>query len=181
MLLVATPVLLDPNFADTVVLMLDVDDRGRPRSGAQPADRAVPVSEVLGDWGEVVAEPEVLFQGGPVEHRGRLGGRPAAAPPTTCRSASARSTGPLGLLDLDTPVELVDRLAGRAADLRRVRRLGAPTSWRRRSTRALVRRARPRRADVFRSDPASCGATCCAASPASLPWHSTRPVDPDLN
>ncbi len=71
MLLVAAPTLLDPNFVDTVVLLLDADDEGaigvvlnRPTP--------VPVEEVLPDWGPVVAEPEVLFQGGPVSTEGAL-------------------------------------------------------------------------------------------------------------
>ena len=61
-LLVATPMLLDPNFAETVVLLLDADDNGalgvvlnRPST--------VPVAEVLESWADVVAEPEVLFHG----------------------------------------------------------------------------------------------------------------------
>ena len=37
MLLLASPELLDPNFADTVVLLLDADDGGRHGRGAQPA------------------------------------------------------------------------------------------------------------------------------------------------
>ncbi|MCB0909694.1 MAG: YqgE/AlgH family protein, partial [Nocardioidaceae bacterium] len=61
-LLVATPALVDPNFTDTVVLLLDVDDNGalgvilnRPSP--------VPVAEVLEAWGSVVVEPDVLFRG----------------------------------------------------------------------------------------------------------------------
>ena len=71
MLLVATPALVDPNFADSVVLLLDVDDDGalgvvlnRP-SGIRVAD-------VLEDWGDVVDEPDVLFQGGPVSTQAAL-------------------------------------------------------------------------------------------------------------
>ncbi|MDQ4084833.1 MAG: YqgE/AlgH family protein [Actinomycetota bacterium] len=64
-LLVATPKLEDPNFARTVVLMLDHDDDGalgviisRPTS--------VPVAEVLPGWSALVTGPDVLFSGGPV-------------------------------------------------------------------------------------------------------------------
>ena len=70
MLLVATPQLLDPNFADTVVLMLDVDEGGA-LGVVLNRPSGVPVAEVLETWGEIASEPEVLFRGGPVEHRGR--------------------------------------------------------------------------------------------------------------
>ena len=71
MLLVATPALLDPNFADTVVLLLDVDEDGA-LGVVLNRPTAVPVAEVLADWRDVVAEPEVLFHGGPVSTEGAL-------------------------------------------------------------------------------------------------------------
>src|SRR4249919_3884155 len=72
MLLVATPQLLDPNFADTVVLMLDVDDNGA-LGVVLNRPSGVPVAEVLETWGELASEPEVLFRGGPVSTEGALG------------------------------------------------------------------------------------------------------------
>lgn len=65
-LLVASPLLADPNFFRTVVFLLQHDDDGalglvvnRP-SGA-------PVSDHLPDWGDIVNDPPVVFVGGPVE------------------------------------------------------------------------------------------------------------------
>ncbi len=65
MLLVATSALQDPNFADTVVLLLDVSDDG---ALGVVLNRPSPilVVDVLEPWRDVVAEPEVLFRGGPV-------------------------------------------------------------------------------------------------------------------
>ena len=67
----------------------------------------VPVVDVLETWAAVVAEPEVLFQGGPVSTEGALAvGR--------LRSLDDAPVGfrevadDLGVIDLDTPVELVD-------------------------------------------------------------------------
>src|SRR5215218_256648 len=111
MLLVATRALVDPNFADAVVLVLDVDEDGalgvvinRP-SG-------VPVAQVLDSWAEVVDEPETLFVGGPVSPEGALAVgllRNGTDPPVGFREVAGR----LGLVDLDTPVELMDgSLAG---------------------------------------------------------------------
>src|SRR3546814_8731013 len=71
MLLVAAPTLLDPNFVDAVVLLLDVSDEGA-LGVVLNRPSALPVSEVLGEWGDVVEEPEVLFQGGPVSTDGAL-------------------------------------------------------------------------------------------------------------
>ena len=105
MLLLASPDLLDPNFVDTVVLLLDVNDEGA-LGVVLNRPSALPVSEVLGDWGDVVEEPEVLFQGGPVSTDGALGGR-AGQPRRRGRLGFRVVTDRLGLLDLDTPTELV--------------------------------------------------------------------------
>jgi putative transcriptional regulator len=102
-LLVATPVLGDPNFERTVVLMLEHDEEGalgvvlnRPSS--------LPVAEILPDWAGVVDEPAMVFHGGPVGGDSALG---------LVRTATAGT--PLGvrlladgwgLVDLDTPVEV---------------------------------------------------------------------------
>jgi putative transcriptional regulator len=65
-LLVATPLLDDPNFYRTVVLLCAHDEQGsfglvlnRPLQAA--------VSDVLPEWRHVVSEPHVVFGGGPVE------------------------------------------------------------------------------------------------------------------
>jgi hypothetical protein len=71
MLLVASPALVDPNFADSVVLLLDVDDNGA-LGVVLNRPSGVPVNAVLEGWADVVAEPEVLFQGGPVGADGAL-------------------------------------------------------------------------------------------------------------
>ena len=65
-LLVASPMLLDPNFARTVVLMLAHGDEGALGLVLnRPSD--VDVGQVLPDaWRNVSPEPHVLFVGGPV-------------------------------------------------------------------------------------------------------------------
>lgn len=65
-LLVATPLLRDPNFVRSVVLMLQHDDDG---SLGVVLDRptTIPVSEFLPEWEAHVVEPAVVFHGGPVE------------------------------------------------------------------------------------------------------------------
>lgn len=65
-LVVATPVLTDPNFARSVVLLLQHDEEG---SLGVVLDRptTIPVDEFLPAWHDVVVPPAVVFAGGPVE------------------------------------------------------------------------------------------------------------------
>ncbi|MBA0049551.1 hypothetical protein E0L36_01080 [Streptomyces sp. AJS327] len=71
-LLVATPVLADPNFDRAVVLLLDHDEKGtlgvilnRPT----PVD----VGDILAPWAALAGAPGVVFQGGPVSLDAALG------------------------------------------------------------------------------------------------------------
>ena len=64
-LLVAAPVLLDPNFDKTVVFMLEHGDEGALGVVLnRPSE--LPVSGTIDDWAPVAADPPVLFVGGPV-------------------------------------------------------------------------------------------------------------------
>jgi len=64
-LLVATPVLADPNFDRAVVLVLDHDEEG---SLGVVLNRPTPVDvgDILEPWAALTGEPGVVFQGGPV-------------------------------------------------------------------------------------------------------------------
>lgn len=65
-LLIAPPAMGDPNFAETVVLVLLHNDEGA--LGVilnRPTDR--PVGEVLPLWASRCSHPATLFEGGPVE------------------------------------------------------------------------------------------------------------------
>ncbi|GAA1964272.1 YqgE/AlgH family protein [Nocardioides panacihumi] len=178
MLLVATPVLLDPNFADTVVLLLDVDEEG---ALGVVLNRPSPVSvaEVLGQWSAAVAEPHVLFHGGPVGTDAALAVallRDPADVPVGFRAVR----GSLGLLDLDTPTEL---LAGSLAGLRI---FAGYAGWSPGQLEVEVDEGSwyvvPAEAlDAFRGDTAALWRDVLRRQPGELAWHSTRPVDPELN
>ena len=74
-LLVATPMLDEPPFRRSVVLLLDHDEDGALGVVVnQAADLAV--DRVLSAWSQTVSEPGVLFVGGPVD--------PARSPSSTC-------------------------------------------------------------------------------------------------
>ena len=177
MLLVATPALLDANFAGTVVLLLDVDDEGA-LGVVLNRPSPVAVSAVLGEWGELVSEPEVLFEGGPVGTDGALAVALVRAGTTSQRFR--RVTGSLALVDLDAPVETV---AGGVDDLRvfagyagwgaqQLRDEIAEGSW-------FVVAAEPR--DVFGAEVDDLWREVLRRQPGELAWRSTQPADPGQN
>lgn len=71
-LLVATPVIGDPNFERTVVLLLEHDDEGAVGVVLnRPTD--VAVLDPLPEWSALSADPSVVFVGGPVEQSAAIG------------------------------------------------------------------------------------------------------------
>jgi putative transcriptional regulator len=178
MLLVATPQLLDPNFIDTVVLMLDVDDGGA-LGVVLNRPSPIPVSDVLETWSDITSEPEVLFRGGPVSTEGALAVamlRDGDDVPVGFREVD----GLLGLVDLDTPVELVTgSLAG-------MRIFAGYAGWGAEQLAAEIDEGSwyvvpGEPPDAFRLDPAELWRDVLRRQPGELAWHSTRPADPELN
>ena len=104
-LLVASVALADGVFNATVVLVLDADGDG---ALGVILNELSPTSldSVLPDWVPVVSEPQLLFHGGPVSPNGAICLArvrvPGEEPP-----GWRRLFGDVGLLHLDTPVEIV--------------------------------------------------------------------------
>ncbi|HEX2896056.1 MAG TPA: YqgE/AlgH family protein [Marmoricola sp.] len=103
-LLIAAPTMADPNFARTIVLLLDAGESGalgvvlnRPTE--------LEVADVLLPWADLVAGPGVLFQGGPVETDAALAVANVSAEDEPV--GWKRVFGSTGLVDLDAPVELL--------------------------------------------------------------------------
>lgn len=177
-LLLASPALLDPNFVDTVVLLLDVNEEGA-LGVVLNRPSALPVSEVLGEWGDVVDEPEVLFQGGPVSTDGALAVALASA--DGLDAAGFKSMwGRVGLLDLDTPRELVD------GTVDRLRIFAGYAGWGAGQLQAEVAEGSwyvvPGRVDdVFAGEAPDLRRRVLRRQPGDLAMHATRPADPELN
>ena len=178
MLLVATPELIDPNFAGSVVLLVEANDEGalgvilnRPSGLA--------VAQVLPAWSDVVDEPEVLFQGGPVETDGALA--VALLRQIEPSAVGFRSiSGTLGLLDLDTPAELI--VPGLAC----LRIFAGYAGWSPDQLDGEVDQGHwyvvPALSDdIFRLDSGDLWRDVLRRQPGELAMHSTRPADPDLN
>jgi putative transcriptional regulator len=177
-LLVAAPGLLDPSFADAVVLILDHDHQGA-MGVVLNRPSPMPVAEVLGDWCEVVTDPEVLYRGGPVGTNGALGlGRLArpAEEPVGWRPVYAD----IGIVDLDTPVQLLDGSLGAMRIFAGYAGWGAGQlkgeidrgSW-------YVVASEPD--DPFGDATAELRREVLRRQPGELAWISTRPADPALN
>jgi len=120
-LLVATPMLLDPNFFRTVVFMIEHTDEAAlgvviNRPSDATLDDAVP------EWSALAAEPPVAFVGGPVQPheaviglgRSRTGGEPADGWYPLLGSVGTVDLG-RSPADVRPEVELVRVFAGYAA------------------------------------------------------------------
>ncbi|MGA9747622.1 MAG: YqgE/AlgH family protein [Nocardioides sp.] len=175
-LLVATPALVDPNFERTVVLLLDVDDDGA-LGVVLNRPSPVPVQEVLPGWGDVLAGPDVLFQGGPVSTDSAL----AVADLRDEEPLGFRRLfGSTGIVDLDTPTEIMGPALSRLRVFAGYAGWGSGQleeeieegSW-------LVLLAEP--GDLFGGDPERLWSRVLRRQPGELAWVSTRPTDPTLN
>ncbi len=176
-LLVATPRLLDPNFARTVILVLDHDDEGALGVVInKPSD--LPLVSVLPSWADAVASPQSLFLGGPVSPESALavgvafGDRP--------ESGFQKLAGDYGLVDLDAaPADLVSDLVG-------LRVFSGYAGWGSGQLEAeltegswYVVNAAP--TDVLDPDPQQLWRRVLRRQPGSLAYVATFPDDPALN
>ena len=150
-LLVATPVLGDPNFRRTVVLIVEHETEQGTLGVVLNRPTEIPVGQVLEPWTELATDPSVVFTGGPVAPNSALAlahvpgtDEPIGWHPLEGAPAMAR----LGLVDLDAPP----------------RSTKAPGTWCPRSRRT---RSAPTRS--------GCGPRCCAARAANSPtWPPIR-------
>src|ERR1700683_2989416 len=94
-LLVATPMLGDPNFRRTVVLVVEHEPEQGTLGVVLNRPTKIPVGQVLEPWTELVTGPSVVFSGGPV------------APNSALALAGAPAMARLGLVDLDAPPGLL--------------------------------------------------------------------------
>jgi putative transcriptional regulator len=109
-LLVATPLLGDPNFRRTVVLIVEHEEIQGTLGVVLNRPTAVEVSQVLDQWTDLTSEPSVVFRGGPVAPSSALALAliPGNDEPIGWRALDgAPALARLGLLDLDTPPKLL--------------------------------------------------------------------------
>lgn len=174
----ASPQLADPNFADSVVLLLDVGEDGALGVVLNRPTMLL-VAEALADWRDLVAEPAVLFHGGPVSTDGALAVARLSDPgdePVGFRATFAD----VGLVDLDSPLELVE---GGLADLRI---FAGYAGWGAEQLAAEIDEGAwyvvpADVGDLFREDTTTLRTDVLRRQPGELAWVSTRPADPLMN
>ena len=178
-LLVASPTLLDPNFARTVVLLLDHDDEGtlgvvlnRPTT--------VPVASVLPGWADTVDDPPVLFDGGPVSGDSALA--VACVPESGGEDPVGfrRLFGPTGMVDLDTPLEVL------APAMTRMRIFAGYAGWGGGQLDLEIAEGSwyvvaAETADIFAESPDGLWRGVLRRQPGPLAWVASMPEDPRHN
>jgi putative transcriptional regulator len=182
-LLVATPLLADPNFRRAVVLVVEHE----PAEGTlgvvlnRPTD--VPVGRVLEPWSELVTGPSVVFRGGPVAPSSALAIAlvPGDAEPLGWHSlASTAAMSRLGLVDLDAPPDLL------APVINRLRVYAGYAGWAPGQLKAeidegawYVISGEP--ADAFAGEPEGLWSAVLRRQGGEMAFTATFPDDPGLN
>jgi len=177
-LLIAAPDLADPEFFRTVVFLIEHDETGTVGVIVNRPSHT-PVGHILPDWQDVMSEPAVVFNGGPVQRDGALGlGRLAA---TADAGTGLRAvSGGLALVDLDAPAADV------AINSQSLRVFAGHAGW---GVGQLVDEiarggwfvVAGGLDDVFSPHPGTLWRTVLRRQPAPLSLLSTYPVDVGLN
>jgi putative transcriptional regulator len=109
-LLVATPLLGDPNFRRSIVLIVEHEVAEGTLGIVLNRPTKIPVGQVLEQWTELATDPSVVFTGGPVSPTSALALAlvPGKDEPIGWRALDgAPALARLGLLDLDAPPRLL--------------------------------------------------------------------------
>jgi len=182
-LLVATPLLGDPNFRRSVVLVVE-DEPGEGTLGVvlnRPTE--TPVEQVLESWTDLVTQPPVVFRGGPVSPNSALGLAivPGEDEPVGWRALDGMTLrSRIGLVDLDAPPQLLE---GGIASLRV---FAGYAGWGPGQVQAEIEEgawyvlpAEP--ADAFAAEPERLWQTVLRRAGGTLALVATYPDDPALN
>lgn len=182
-LLVATPLLGDPNFKRAVVLIVEHEEVEGTLGVVLNRPTTIGVGQVLGQWTELTTEPSVVFRGGPVAPNSALALAliPGKEEPVGWRALDgAPSLARLGLLDLDTPPGLL------TTAITSMRVYAGYAGWSPGQLEAEIEEgawyvlaAEP--ADVFAADPALLWRQVLRRQDGDLAFVATYPDDPTLN
>jgi putative transcriptional regulator len=182
-LLVATPLLGDPNFRRSVVLIVEHEVAEGTLGVVLNRPTKVPVGQVLEQWTELATDPSVVFRGGPVSPNSALALAliPGKDEPLGWRALDgAPALARLGLLDLDTPPRLL------APAISSLRVYAGYAGWSPGQLQAeidegawCVLTGEP--GDVFSADPERLWRRVLRRQDGDLAFLATYPDDPGLN
>jgi putative transcriptional regulator len=178
-LLVATPMLLDPNFDHTVIVVLDLNEEGALGVVLNRPSQ-VRVGDVLPDWSSVTTAPEVMFAGGPVGTDSALAVAVLHDEDGEDPVGFRRLFGGTGILDLDAPAAV---LAPAVAGLRV---FAGYAGWGADQLESEIAAGAwyvvpSEHADLFGAAPEGLWTRVLRRQPGELAWVSTRPADPTWN
>ncbi|HEY3735180.1 MAG TPA: YqgE/AlgH family protein [Streptosporangiaceae bacterium] len=182
-LLVATPLLGDPNFRRTVVLVVEHEPDEGTLGVVLNRPTEVSVQQVLEPWTDLATGPSVVFTGGPVSPTSALAlalargsGEPLGWRPLDSVPGMSR----IGLVDLEAPPEVL------AAEITSLRVFAGYAGWGSGQLQAeidegawYVLPAEP--ADPFMTDPKRLWQSVLRRQGGELALVSTYPDDPRLN
>jgi putative transcriptional regulator len=174
-LLVATPLLGDPNFSRTVIYLLEHDGGGTVGVVLNRPSHT-PVGQVLPDWHDAMSGPAVVFGGGPVQPDGAL----------CLGELGPRSSGIREVVDGISTVDLDGDVAVIAPDAGRLRVFAGHSGWARDQLAGelaegawWVFAGSPD--DLFSDDPKTMWRRVLARQPMPLRLFSTYPPDATVN
>jgi putative transcriptional regulator len=182
-LLVATPLLGDPNFRRAVVLIVEHEVEEGTLGIVLNRPTTIGVDQVLEQWTELTTDPSVVFKGGPVAPNSALALAmvPGQDEPVGWRALDgAPALARLGLVDLDAPPGLL------AQAIESLRVYAGYAGWSPGQLEAeidegawYVVTAQP--GDVFAADPEQLWRQVLRRQDGDLAFLATYPDDPGLN
>lgn len=182
-LLIATPLLGDPNFKRAVVLIVEHEVTEGTLGIVLNRPTTIGVGQVLEQWTELATDPSVVFKGGPVAPNSALALAlvPGKDEPVGWRALDgAPALARLGLLDLDAPPRLL------APAIASLRVYAGYAGWSPGQLEAEIDEgawyvvgAEP--ADVFAAEPERLWRDILHRQDGDLAFLATYPDDPGLN
>lgn len=185
-LLVATPVIGDPNFERTVILLLAHGEEGA--FGVvlnRPSD--TDVAEIVVAWAPLVVLPDVMFLGGPVGRNAVIGlGRLESQANPDQPDGQGGVEGPPALIPGVTSVDLNDTPFGTGGDLAGVRLFAGSAGWAGGQLDDELAEGAWWLVDVviddiFTADPSGLWSRVLRRQPGSLAWFANHPSEASVN
>jgi putative transcriptional regulator len=192
MVLVAMPMLDDPQFARSVVYLLESDPDAGSAGVVVTAPTRTPVAQVLPSWHNAMSDPALVFRGGPVQPDGALGLAQVACGRAEVPIPGIRTVRPfgglnrssesdcVGVVDLDGDVEAISGAASR------LRVFAGHSGWSPGQLEDEIAEGAwvvvpGRAADVFAGDPQHRWRDVLGRQPFPLRMLATCPPDPSQN